>query len=103
MNGLVISDIAARLSGNKLMGLRILIDWEPFRSLLGNLDRSGRGPKGYCLLGLLRALILQAWHHLSDLELEEALKVRLDFIVFTELEEAPDETTICRFRNLLIN
>lgn len=102
MNGLVISDIAARLSGNKLMGLRVLIDWEPFRSLLGNLDRSGRGPKGYSVLGLLRALILQAWHSLSDLELEAALKVRLDFIAFTELEEAPDETTICRFRNLLI-
>jgi IS5 family transposase len=35
--------------------------------------------------------------------LEEALKVRLDFMVITGLEKVPDHTTLCRFRNLLIS
>ena len=34
--------------------------------------------------------------------LEEALRVRLDFMLFTGFEqEVPDATTLCRFRNLL--
>jgi len=42
---------------------------------------------------------------LSDPGLEEALRVRLDFMRFTGFalgEEVPDETTLCRFRNKLI-
>jgi len=38
--------------------------------------------------------------------MEEALKVRMDFIWFTGFDVAdsvPDETSICRFRNRLIN
>lgn len=51
---------------------------------------------------MLKALILQNWYNLSDCELEEALSVRLDFMVATGLLEVPDSTTICRFRNALI-
>lgn len=51
---------------------------------------------------LLKALILQSWHSLSDVGLEEALRFRLDFMLFTGFEqEVPDATTICRSRNLL--
>jgi IS5 family transposase len=39
---------------------------------------------------------------LSDGELEEALRIRLDFMVMTGLEEVPDATTVCRFRNKLM-
>ncbi len=49
-------------------------------------------------------MLLQQWHNLSDPELDESLRVRLDFMLFTGfelLEEIPDETTICRFRNKL--
>lgn len=56
----------------------------------------------YVPANLLKALILQAWHILSDEGLEEALRVRLDFMVITGLEKVPDHTTFCRFRNLLI-
>ncbi|OIO71411.1 MAG: hypothetical protein CO186_08660 [Zetaproteobacteria bacterium CG_4_9_14_3_um_filter_49_83] len=37
--------------------------------------------------------------------MEEALKVRLDFMWFTDFdasESVPDETSICRFRNRLV-
>jgi len=42
---------------------------------------------------------------LSDPGLEESLPVRLDFMAFTGFqmgESIPDETTLCRFRNRLI-
>ena len=60
---------------------------------------SGYGPQGYPPLSLFKALILQAWHSLSDPGLEEALRVRLDFMTFTGFDmDIPDETTFCRFR-----
>jgi IS5 family transposase len=45
--------------------------------------------------------MLQAWHSLSDEGLEEALRVRLDFMAITQMIDVPDHTTLCRFRNLL--
>jgi IS5 family transposase len=53
---------------------------------------------------MLKAVLLKEWHSLSDKELEEALRVRIDFMVFTGFdlaEDTPDESTICRFRNTL--
>ena len=42
---------------------------------------------------------------IADAQLEQALRVRLDFMVFTGFEpsagELPDASTICRFRNRL--
>lgn len=55
---------------------------------------------------MFKALLLQSWHSLSDPELEEALRVRIDFMLFTGMgieNEVPDETTICRFRNKLVS
>jgi IS5 family transposase len=40
---------------------------------------------------------------LTSESLEEALKVRLDFIVITGLEKVSDQTTHCQFRKLLIS
>ena len=54
---------------------------------------------------MFKALLLQAWYGLSDAELEETLLDRLSFRRFVGLgleEEAPDHTTLCRFRNALI-
>ena len=50
--------------------------------------------------------MLQSWHSLSDAQLEEALKVRIDFMLFVGIgveHNTPDKTTICRFRNRLVN
>ncbi len=50
------------------------------------------------------AAVLGPWHSLSDRELERALTVRLDFMLFcgqSMIERSPDHTTICRFRRML--
>lgn len=96
------SEAIRRLENNDLIKLNDLIDWQSLRPLLFKIKRSGYGPKGYDLLKLVKALVLQAWHSLSDPGLEEALKVRLDFMMFTGLDEqVPDETTFCKFRQIL--
>ncbi|MDR0640759.1 MAG: transposase [Holosporales bacterium] len=41
------------------------------------------GPTGYEPIKLLKALILLAWHNLSDTELEESLRVRMDFMLYS--------------------
>ena len=98
----LVQEAAYRLQKSPLIRMSGLIDWERLRKKMGDLGRSGYGPEAYDPLKMLKALILQGWHSLSDPGLEEALRVRLDFMVITELSEVPDETTICRFRNLLI-
>lgn len=59
-----------RLQNNLLMKLNDLVNWEDIGVILGKMDRSGYGPQGYPPLSLFKALILQAWHSLSDPGLE---------------------------------
>jgi len=93
-----------RTKDNQLLTVGKIIDWKKIEEVAGKLGRSGYGPSGYEISSMIKALILQAWHNLSDPKLEEALKVRLDFMVFTGFEyEVPDETTFCLFRNKLTN
>lgn len=95
-------EAAARLQNSAILSLAQLIDWSKLERQMGRLGRTNYGPKGYNSLKMLKSLILQNWYSLSDNELEEALRVRLDFMVVTGLDEVPDATTICRFRNTLI-
>jgi Transposase and inactivated derivatives, IS5 family len=64
------------------------------------------GGRPACRVGvLLRVMILQHLYGLSDPQAEEQLKDRLSFQKFVKLsayEAVPDETTICRFRQRLI-
>lgn len=64
------------------------------------------GGRPACRVGLLlRIMILQHLYGLSDPQAEEQLKDRLSFQKFVQLgtdESVPDETTICRFRQRLI-
>jgi IS5 family transposase len=60
---------------SKLLEIDEIIDWRQLRLILKKIDRSGLGPSGYDTLKLLKALILQAWHSLSDVDLEESLRV----------------------------
>ncbi|NKF24506.1 IS5 family transposase [Solimonas marina] len=62
------------------------------------------GPAPYDPVSMFRLMLLGQWHGLSDGELEKALAVRIDFLVFCGFdvgEALPDATTICRFRNRL--
>jgi len=55
---------------------------------------------------MFKAILLSQWYNLSDMGLEEALRVGLDFILFMSFEvktEVPDHSTLCRFRNILID
>jgi len=92
-----------RSRGSQLRKLDAMIDWVKIEKILGKLGRSGFGPQGYEPIKLLKAIMLQSWHSLSDVQLEEALNERLTFIHFSGFhEKIPDATTICRFRNALI-
>ncbi len=92
-----------------LMKAHALIDWEGLRSQLVGLykrevSRAG-GQEPIDPLVMFKAVLLGQWHNLSDPKLEEALRVRIDFMYFCGLsltDDIPDETTLCRFRNRLI-
>jgi IS5 family transposase len=91
------------------MKLHALLDWNEIGHKLKGLYRRefthGGGPEPYDPLAMFKAMLLGQWHGLSDPQLEQALKVRIDFMVFTGFEpgmDFPDATTICRFRNRLV-
>ena len=92
------------------MRLHELLDWAEIAHKLRGLYKReathGGGPEPYAALGMFKLMLLGQWHGLSDTQLEHALKVRLDFMVFTGFEPGqgsfPDATTICRFRNRLV-
>jgi len=99
----LLSEAEVRLRNNKLLAMGSLIDWGLVVSAIGDLGRSWIGPNGYDIVGMVKGLILQSWYSLSDSGLEESLRIRLDFMHFTGFDgDVPDETTICRFRNLLV-
>lgn len=81
------------------------VKWYRFEKLLGRLKPEGAGRPPYDPLMMLKALLLQQWYRLSDAELEEALNDRVSFRRFLGLsleDAAPDHTTLCRFRNRLV-
>ena len=95
--------------GHYLIQIDKLINWKPIEKALRGMHinevNPKGGPKAYPNLSMFKAILLGQWHSLSDPGLEEALRLRLDFMVFTGFEmvnETPDETTLCRFRNKLI-
>ena len=80
------------------------IDWHPFEELMASLYHPTQGRPSHPPLVMFKALLLQQWYGLSDPGLEEAICDRLSFQDFLRLSLAdpvPDETRICRFRNLL--
>jgi len=92
-----------------VMKAHALMDWERMRPMLSGLYKreesrlGGQEPMDPLLM--FKATLLGQWHSLSDPKLEEALHVRIDFMHFCGLslsDSVPDETTLCRFRNRLI-
>jgi IS5 family transposase len=80
------------------------VDFSPAEDRVAATYSHGGRPA--CRVGvLLRVMILQHLYGLSDPQAEEQLKDRLSFQKFVQLdthEAVPDETTICRFRQRLI-
>lgn len=92
-----------------LMKAHALIHWEELRDRIVELYRRevSRDERQQPIdaLVMFKAVLLGQWHSLSDSHLEEALRVRIDFMQFCGLDasdDVPDETTLCRFRNRLI-
>jgi len=111
MDSFFLTDAKIRVGdNNQLMKLAKLIDWSGLKCHLKGFHKneinSQGGQVGYDLLKMFKAILLGQWHNLSDPQLEQSLRVRLDFMLFTGFdvdEGLPDETTLCRFRNKLIN
>jgi IS5 family transposase len=82
-----------------------LINWNPVIYRIEKLYKEDNGRPGFPALLMFKALLLAQWYGLSDPELEDCLKDRLSFKQFVGLQmedDVPDETTLCRFRNRLI-
>jgi IS5 family transposase len=80
------------------------VKWYRFEKLLHKLKPDGAGRPPFDPLVMFKALLLQQWYALSDAQLEEALNDRVSFRRFLGLSleaDAPDHTTLCRFRNRL--
>lgn len=89
----------------RLDRLHGLVKWYRFEKVLAPVRDGGPGRPPYPPLTMFKILLLQSLYGLSDAETEEALADRLSFRRFAGLaitDEVPDHTTICRFRNLLI-
>ena len=72
---------------NVLCKVDALMDWSAISVLLKNgLKRSGRGPQGYKQITLFKCLLIGQWHNLSDPKLEQGLRVRFHFMLFTGLD-----------------
>ena len=87
---------------DRLLGL---VKWYRFEKVLAVLRDGGAGRPPYPPLLMFKVLLLQSLYGLSDAETEEALGDRLSFRRFAGLsltDAVPDHSTICRFRNLLV-
>jgi IS5 family transposase len=81
-----------------------LIEWSRIEAIVAAIHAAETGRPPYSPLSMVKALLLQQWYGLSDPGLEEALMDRVSFRRFCGFAldiNAPDETTLCRFRNAL--
>lgn len=98
--------VSAKVGQNAMLErLSAEVEWRRFDGTLARLKPKGAGRPPYAPLLMLKALLVQQWWGLSDADLEEALNDRLSFRRFVGLgleEAAPDHTTLCRFRQRLV-
>lgn len=95
-------------NGDPLKAINELVPWEAFRPDLMTLRekerKSNAGAKGYDLLLLFKALVLQSLYNLSDDALEQQILDRLSFMRFLGLavgSDVPDAKTLWAFREQL--
>lgn len=83
-----------------------IIPWKIVVELIDDvINKNNRGRKRKPTLLMFKCLCLQQWYNLSDPALEDQINDRASFQKFLNLdlsaEQAPDETTIVKFRHLL--
>ena len=85
-----------------------IIDLNPIRGLIEIAYTKGNKATirpNYDSLVLFKTELLRTWYGLSDGEVEDQVNDRLSFSRFVGLgldDSAPDSTTVCRFRNILV-
>lgn len=84
-----------------------LVPWEQLADICREVFKeSPRGGRPYWSVVIyIKCLMLQKWFNLSDPGLEEMLRDRISFRRFVGLslhDQTPDETSICNFRNALV-
>jgi IS5 family transposase len=107
LTGFALSEEYRRLEGlgDKLAEVETLIDWEAFRSIIGELynnktEKGGRPNIDEVVM--VKMLVLQQWHGLSDPELERQVVDRISFRKFLGFPETvPDFSTVWKFRESL--
>jgi IS5 family transposase len=91
--------------GDRLGELATLIEWEPFREIVGDLytnttEQGGRPNIDVVLM--IKLLVLQSMYGLSDPELERQANDKISFLRFLGFpEKIPDQTTVWYFRERL--
>ena len=93
----------SRLGDTPLIRLTNAIDWERVATILDDEAKRARQRKGgrepYNHVAMFRALLLGEWFGLSYQKLAEALRARLDFILFCGFDafaDLPDASTLNR-------
>ena len=88
--------------------INTVIDWAPIRAIIEVAYTKGyksTGRPSYDCLVLFKIELLRTWYGLSDGEVEDQVNDRLSFSRFAGLgmeDIVPDSTTVCRFRNVLV-
>lgn len=96
------------LVGHRKVKIDQIIDLNPIRGLIEIAYTKGNKATirpNYDSLVLFKTELLRTWYGLSDGEIEEQVNDRLSFSRFVGLgleDIAPDSTTVCRFRNILV-
>jgi IS5 family transposase len=91
-----------------LAKIEALVDWKPFENYLKKNIKRGPAAAGqppYPDLVMFKVLLLQFWYGLSDDGASQAVRDRISFMHFLGLpfdSSKPDGSTICRFRNRLL-
>jgi len=93
--------------GDRLAEIESVIDWKAFRPIVSDMydNRSERGGRpNIDEVVMVKLLVLQQWHGLSDPELEKQVADRLSFRKFLGFpEDIPDLTTVWYFRERPLN
>jgi len=91
--------------GDRLDGFSTLINWERFRTVVGDLYRNQTGEGGrpnIDIVLMVKMLVLQSMYNLSDPELERQANDRISFMKFLGYPgKIPDQTTVWYFRERL--
>lgn len=91
--------------GDKLNEVKSLIDWEAFRPIIEDMynnktEKGGRPNEDEVVM--IKLLVLQEWHGLSDPELERQAVDRISFRKFLDFPDSiPDFSTVWYFRERL--